>query len=87
MNIKQELAQYRQCFQVWISLTEEEAKLRSLFSILTWGAAAAVLRHTMPGSTLRAPRLMPNTFGCRKNAGRRIRRRYACGNASTMDTW
>ena len=57
------------------------------FSTLTWGAAAAVLRHTIPGSTLWAPRLTLNTFGCRKNAGRRIRRRYACGNVSTMDTW
>lgn len=45
MNIKQELAQYRQCFQVWISLIEEEAKLRSLSEKITASL------NGMPGGT------------------------------------
>lgn len=45
MNIKQELAQYRQCFHVWISLIEEEAKLRSLSEKITASL------NGMPGGT------------------------------------
>lgn len=45
MNIKQELAQYRQCFQTWISLIEEEEKLRSLSEKITASL------NGMPGGT------------------------------------
>lgn len=45
MNIKQGLAQYRQCFQTWISLIEEEEKLRSLSEKITASL------NGMPGGT------------------------------------
>lgn len=35
MEVKRELGQYRQCFQTWISLIEEEAELRSLSEKIT----------------------------------------------------
>lgn len=35
MDVKKELSQYRRCFQAWISLVEEEEKLRSLSEKIT----------------------------------------------------
>lgn len=45
MEVKRELMQYRQCFQTWISLIEEEAKLRSLSEKITASL------NGMPGGT------------------------------------
>lgn len=45
MEVKRELGQYRQCFQTWISLIEEEAELRSLSEKITASLSG------MPGGT------------------------------------
>lgn len=80
MNIKQELAQYRQCFQVWISLIEEEAKLRSISEKITASL------NGMPGGTGDRPDKVGMVLEGIEAVLGKIRRVH-CGHAVFVSPW